>query len=151
MSGAYAEQYVAHTLGVLGTEVKVHVKHDLKSGSYTFTDLVITGLKEPVILGRGKGMSAPKGGSIAIEIKNGKASYLKQQKDHMVIQAEGHQNADASITICTRDIKDLSPEEEAALREALQNAGSPLIGMLPRKDETDAMLWKAVKGGNDAG
>jgi multidrug efflux pump subunit AcrA (membrane-fusion protein) len=151
LSGAYAEKYVAHALGALGTDVKVHVKHDLKNGKYTFTDVVITGLKEPVILGRGEGMAAPKGGSIAIEIKNGKSDYLKRQKDHMITQAEGHQDANASITICTRDIKDLSKEEEEALREALREAGSPLVGMLPRKEETDTLLWDAVKGGNHGG
>ena len=93
-------------------------------------------------------MSAPVGGSIAIEVKCGRASYLYSQKDHMVFQSGGHQEASASMTICSRDIKDLTPEQEEELREALRSAGSPLIGMLPTKDEIDKACWDMVTGSN---
>jgi hypothetical protein len=48
--------------------------------------------------------------------------------------------------ICTRDIHDLSPEKENELREKLRKAGSPMIGMLPRKDELDDGCIRFVKG-----
>uniref|UniRef100_UPI003F58FEA9 hypothetical protein n=1 Tax=Vibrio cholerae TaxID=666 RepID=UPI003F58FEA9 len=62
----------------------------------------------------------------------------------MVFQSGGHQEANASMTICSRDIKDLTPEQEEELREALRSAGSPLIGMLPTKDEIDKACWDMV-------
>ena len=103
----------------------------------------------PVILGRGEGMSASVGGSIAIEVKCGRASYLYSQKDHMVFQSGGHQEANASITVCSRDIRDLTPEQEEELREALRSAGSPLLGMLPTKDEIDKACWDIVTGSTE--
>ena len=54
-----------------------------------------------------------------------------------MFQAGGHRAADASITVCTRDIKDLSPDEQKEIRRKLREAGSPLIGMLPKKDDLD--------------
>ena len=99
------------------------------------------------MLGRGSGMGAPAGGSIAIEVKCGKAAYLYSQKDHMVFQSGGHQEASASMTICSRDIKDLTPEQEEELREALRNAKSPIIGMLPKKEDIDKACWDLVTEG----
>ncbi|MNV85441.1 hypothetical protein D3C71_1794030 [compost metagenome] len=91
----------------------------------------------PVILGRGEGMGAPVGGSMAFEVKCGKAQYLYAQKDHMVFQAEGHKQADAQCTLCSRDVQDLSPQKQKELRDALRQAGSPMVGMLPRKNDID--------------
>ncbi len=39
---------------------------------------------------------------MAFEVKCGKAEYLYSQKDHMVFQAEGHKQADAQCTLCSR-------------------------------------------------
>lgn len=82
------------------------------NGRYTKTDLLITDLRVPVILGRGEGMGAPVGGSMAFEVKCGKAEYLYSQKDHMVFQAEGHKQADAQCIFAQRDIHDLPPEKK---------------------------------------
>ena len=107
------------------------------NGRYTKTDLLVTGLRAPIVLGRGAGMAAPVGGSMAFEVKCGKAAYLYSQKDHMVFQAEGHKQADAQCTLCSRDIHDLEPEKEKELRDTLRDAGSPMVGMLPSKNEID--------------
>jgi hypothetical protein len=66
-----------------------------------------------------------------------------------VFQAGGHQKAHASATICTADIHDLTEDEERELREAVRNAGSPIIGMLPRKDEIDQALFDAIVHGEE--
>jgi hypothetical protein len=108
--------------------------------------LVVYGLKNPLILGRGEGMGAREGGSLAVEVKSGHCSYLYQQLNHMRLQAIGHKECDASCVICTRDIRDLSPEKEFELRESLRKAGSPIIGMLPKKDELDIQCINFVKG-----
>jgi len=144
LSGYCGEKIVEHSLGPLGHSIDTQARTTFEDGRYTKTDLIIGNLKVPVILGRGEGMSAPAGGSIAIEVKCGKASYLYSQKDHMIFQSGGHQHADASMTVCTRDVKDLPRDQEQELRDDLRNAGSPLIGMLPTKDEIDKACWDLV-------
>ncbi len=148
LSGYFGEKIVEQALSPLGHKADTQARTTFENGRFTKTDLIIENLKVPVILGRGEGMSAPAGGSIAIEVKCGQASYLYSQKDHMVFQSGGHQKANASMTVCSRDIKDLTPEQEKELREALRNAGSPLISMLPTKDEIDKACWSIVTDSN---
>ena len=138
LSGEFAEQMARHALAPLGGRIETQGRTFVgENGRYTKTDLLITDLRVPVILGRGDGMGAPVGGSMAFEVKCGKAEYLYSQKSHMVFQAEGHKQADAQCTLCSRDIHDLSPEKEKELRDTLREAGSPMVGMLPRKNEID--------------
>jgi hypothetical protein len=138
LSGEYAEQLTRHALAPLGGKIETQGRTFVGDGGrYTKTDLIVRDLRVPVVLGRGEGMSAPAGGSMAFEVKCGKADYLYSQKDHMLFQAEGHKQADAHCTLCSRDIHDLPPEKEKELRDALRAAGSPLIGMLPSKNDID--------------
>lgn len=148
LSGYYGEKIVEQALSPLGNKVDTQARTTFEDGSFTKTDLIINDLKVLVILGRGEGMIAPVGGSIAIEVKCGRASYLYSEKDHMVFQSGGHQDADASMIVCSRDIKDLTPEQEKELRESVRNAGSPIIGMLPKKDEIDKACWDIVNRSN---
>ena len=148
-SGDYAEKLISHAFQPLGT-VSTQDRKYFDDGAYTKIDLVVNDLNNAVILGRGEGMSAPSGGSLALEIKTGHADYLYRQKDHMVFQAGGHQDSSASMVICSRDIHDLSPEKEQELRDALRSAGSPIIGMLPSKDELDGTIWKQVCNAEEA-
>ena len=144
LSGYCSEKIVEQALGPLGHKADTQVRTTFEDSRFTKTDLLIEDLKVPVILGHGEGMSAPVGGSIAIEVKCGRAPYIYSQKDHMVFQSNGHREANASMTICSRDIKDLTPEQEKKLRETLRNTGSPLIGMLPTKAEIDEACWNMV-------
>jgi exonuclease VII small subunit len=138
LSGEYAEQLARHALAPLGGDIETQGRTLVgDEGRYTKTDLVVTDLRVPVILGRGEGMGAPVGGSLAFEVKCGKADYLYAQKDHMLFQAEGHKQADAHCTLCSRDVHDLPPEKEKELRDALRDAGSPLVGMVPAKNDID--------------
>ena len=146
-SGRLAEEIVKTALAPLGTETITQGVIYFEDGRYTKTDLIVQNLVVPVILGRGSNMAAREGGSLAVEVKSGQGNYLKAQKDHMVFQAGGHQASTASCTICTRNIKDLAPGEEEALRAALREAGSPLIGMLPSKESLDKVCIHFVLGG----
>ena len=138
LSGEFGEQMARHALAPLGGRIETQGRTFVgDNGRYTKTDLLVTDLRVPVILGRGEGMGAPVGGSMAFEVKCGKAEYLYSQKDHMVFQAEGHKQADAQCTLCSRDIHDLPPEKEKELRDTLHYAGSPMVGMLPSKNEID--------------
>ncbi len=146
LCGTYAEHLAQHALSPLGGKVETQGQTLVgDNGRYTKTDLIVTDLQVPVILGRGKGMMAPIGGSLAFEVKSGKADYLYAQKDHMVFQSEGHKEADAHCTLCSRDIHDLSPEKENELRNALREAGSPLVGLLPAKKDIDQLCLKFIQ------
>jgi hypothetical protein len=138
LSGEFGEQIARHALAPLGGRIETQGRTFVgDDGRYTKTDLLITNLRVPVILGRGEGMGAPVGGSMAFEVKCGKAQYLYSQMEHMVFQSEGHKQADAQCTLCSRDVQDLSPQKQKELRDALRQAGSPMVGMLPRKNDID--------------
>lgn len=138
LSGEFGEQMARHAIAPLGGRIETQGRTFVgDNGRYTKTDLLVTDLRVPVILGRGEGMGAPVGGSMAFEVKCGKAEYLYSQKDHMIFQAEGHKQADAQCTLCSRDIHDLPVGKQKELRDALREAGSPMAGMLPRKNEID--------------
>lgn len=148
LSGEFAEQISRHAIAPLGGKIETQGRTFVGSGGrYTKTDLHMTGLRVPVILGRGEGMGAPPGGSLAFEVKCGQANYLYAQKEHMTFQAEGHKQADAHCTLCSRDIHDLSAEKEQELRAAMREAGSPLVGMLPTKNEIDHVCLDFIRQG----
>jgi hypothetical protein len=146
LSGEYQEQLARYALAPLGGKIETQGRTNVgDSGRYTKTDLLVRDLRVPVILGRGGCMAAPQGGSMAFEVKSGKPEYLYNQKEHMLFQAEGHKQADAHCTLCSRDIHDLSPEKEQELRDSLRTAGSPLVGMLPKKNEIDRSCLAFIK------
>ena len=142
-AGDFAEKLVSHAFQPIG-EISTQDRTFFKDGHFTKTDLMVSNVKTPIVLGHGKGLGAPVGGSVAIEVKTGGKDYLYTQLPHMVFQAGGHQKASASMTVCSRDIKNLSPEKEQELRDALKNAGSPILGMLPSKDELDGAVLRLV-------
>ena len=146
LSGEFGEQIARHALAPLGGRIETQGRTFVgDNGRYTKTDLLVSDLRVPVILGRGDGMAAQVGGSMAFEVKCGKADYLYAQRGHMVFQAEGHKQADAQCTLCSRDIHDLSPEKDKALRDALRAAGSPMVGMLPTKNEIDQSCLQFIR------
>lgn len=144
LSGRLAEELSARALRCYGSSVSTQTRKDLDNGRYTKVDLVVNNLKAPVILGKGKGMSAPAGGSIALEVKCGRKEYLRQQLEHMCTQARGHENYSASFTLCSRDIHNLQPEAEREMRASLRQAGSPLVGQLPYKSQMDDICTRLV-------
>ena len=146
MVGRLCEEIVIRAFKPISTQISTQMKESLPNGRYTKVDLIVYGLTNPLVLGRGVGMGAREGGSLAVEVKSGQSSYLYQQLSHMQDQAFGHKSCDASCVICTRDIHDLSLEKENELREKLRDAGSPMIGMLPRKDDLDNRCINFVKG-----
>ncbi len=151
LSGEFGEQMVRHALAPLGGQIETQGRTFVgDNGRYTKTDLLVTNLRVQVILGRGDGMGAPVGGSMAFEVKCGKAEYLYSQKDHMTFQAEGHKEANAQCTLCSRDIHDLPEEKQKRLRDALREAGSPMVGMLPRKNEIDQSCLDFIRQSESA-
>ena len=146
ISGRIAEEIVIRGLSNLGESIETQSRTYMDDGSYTKTDLIIRNLKQPVILHKGYGMGAREGNDLAIEVKSGNKDYIFSQKEHMIFQSKGHKNSKISCTITTRDIKDLSEKKELVIRNALKDAGSPIIGMLPAKSEIDEICIKFVLG-----
>ena len=143
LSGELVERLVKDAFRPIG-DVSTQRRVYFDDGHYTKIDLKIHNLKTPVLFGRGERAFAPIGGVVSLEVKAGHAKYLKSQKDHLIYQAGGHQDADASATICTADIHDLSEAAEHNLRDAVRAAGSPILGMLPRKDDIDQAILDAI-------
>ena len=142
-TGDFAEKLVAHAFRPLGN-ISTQNRTAFADGHFTKTDLFVSDLKTPAIFGKGQGLGAPIGGSVAIEVKTGRKDYIYSQLPHMVFQAGGHQKANASMTVCSRDIKELSPEKELEIRNKLKDAGSPIIGTLPSKNELDSAVLRLV-------
>lgn len=143
--GRLSEEIVIRCFTPLGERVETQSVFYLEDGSYTKADMILYNLTEPLILGRGEGMGATKGGNLGIEVKTGNKEYIYAQLSHMEKQAQGHSQCELSCTICSRDITDLSPEKEAMLRNRLREAGSPMLGMLPYKAVLDADCIEFVK------
>lgn len=143
--GRLCEELVIQAFRPMGERIETQHVCYLDNGSFTKVDMILYGLKEPLILGRGENMGAREGGSLAIEVKSGSAAYIYSQTEHMEIQAKGHKTCDISCTVCTRDINDLRPEQKEEVKNRLKAAGSPILGMLPRKSELDARCIRFVK------
>jgi hypothetical protein len=143
--GRLCEELVIRTFLPMGERILTQDVYNLPDGSYTKVDMILYGLKEPLILGRGSGKGAAKGGSLGIEVKSGHKEYLFAQMEHLEKQAQGHKDCSVSVTVCTRDITNLPPEKQEMLRAKLADAGSPLLGMLPYKDDLDSECIRFVK------
>lgn len=144
MAGKLAEAIVIHAFKPYATDIITQKITTFEDECYTIIDLVVSNLKVPVILGRGTGMGAQKGGSIAVEVKSGAPDYLRKQKEHLLFQAMGHTAYNASCTICTRDLHDLAAEQD--FRNEIRAGGSPLLAMLPYKRDLDAVCIDFVMG-----
>ena len=82
---------------------------------------------------------------MCISVKEMKYNKEGSQAAHMETQAKGHKSCDISCTVCTRDIHDLHPEQQEEVKNRLKAAGSPILGMLPRKSDLDARCIRFVK------
>lgn len=145
MAGQLSEDIIKDALAPFAGKIQTQVQQVLGDGGYTKIDLVLEDMKQPVVFGKGQGMLAPKGGSVAIEVKAGQDEYLRAQKSHLDRQVQGHQSYDVSLILCTRDIKDLSSEQE--YRGDIKESGSHIIGMLPRKSEINDTVWLFLNEG----
>lgn len=145
-SGALAENLVGQAFKPLG-DVSMQNSTKFDNGRFTKTDVVVTNLKNPVVLGKGAGMGAPKGGSIAIEVKTGNSQYIYRQKEHMEFQSGGHKASSSSAVFCSKDVYDLKPEKEEELRKAMHDSESPIIAILPRKKDLDIALNTFIVSG----
>ena len=147
LSGMLGEEIVIKSLSPYCENISTQDRTYFDDGRYTKTDLILKNLKVPVILGRGDGMGGIVGGELAIEVKTGRPEYIFSQMEHMMFQAQGHQKSDISCTICSKDIKDLGENKEKILRSSLRESGSPLLGMLPKKEVLDSICKDFVYGG----
>ena len=83
MVGRLCEEIVIRAFKPISTEISTQARESLPDGRYTKVDMIVYGLTNPLVLGRGEGMGAREGGSLAVEVKSGHSSYLYQQLSHM--------------------------------------------------------------------
>ena len=148
MAGKFAEEIVKDALKPYGGVYQTQGRVDLPDGSYTKPDFILQDLKVPMIFGKGEGMGVREKGSIGIEVKTGQENYFWRQREHLEQQAKGHVHCDASWTICSRDVQELEADKQRTLRSDIRNAGSPIIGVLPKKEDLDKACLNFVFGEN---
>lgn len=142
LSGRLSEEIVKHAFALYG-EIDGQVHREVED-YFTKVDVVVRNLKKRVILGRR--LYADKDGTIGIEVKTGKKEYLLQQKDHIILQAQGHSCFDVSCVLVSRDIHELSYESENVLRSEIKGAGSRIWAVLPEKEKIDNVCLEFVFG-----
>lgn len=108
----------------------------------TIVDARLMGAKNPIILGRGS--FVPEGGKLAMEVKTGQPAYLEREVQHISErQVPGHlAMGDNSIVVVSRDIYAMGGERAA--RNAVGDAGSHVMALLPEKGIMDKALVRVV-------
>ncbi len=139
-TGEFARQLVRDTLDPFFNKIELEVP--IKVGdTFTKADLLCTNAKYPIL---SRGVYVPKGGTLAVEVKAGRATYLANQKEHLEFQSASKSSADASLTVCSKDIVDLTSSVEESIRGALRES-APVYKYLPRKEIMDNCILKHVQ------
>jgi hypothetical protein len=141
LSGRLAEAHAEDTLRPYAEGMRTQVAERVEGG-LTRVDLHLEGLRHELVYPGGR---VPAGGTLRAEIKAGQPSYLRQQVDHLKHQAQGHRMADGALTIVSKDVARMPPAQEALLRDALREAGSPVYKFLAPKDAYDGAVWTLIR------
>ncbi len=109
----------------------------------TFVDLRFTEARGPLVFGRG--YSVPEGGNLSVETKTGRPPYLAREVNHITErQVPGHLSVgDQSLTVTSRDVYSMSGERSA--RDAIHEAGSHVMALLPEKHVIDEAIFRVLK------
>lgn len=139
---ALTETLVEDAFKPFGASVSTQVRENVGT-SYTKLDLKVNDAKRPLVLGRGA--SVQPGEAFAVEVKCGKAGYLRQELPHLTeTQLPGHTTAaDKSVLVVSKDIYDLSSERQ--WRTDIAKVGTKSLALLPRKELFDAICIDRVK------
>lgn len=109
----------------------------------TFVDGRFMGARNPMVFGRGHGVS--QGGSLSVEVKTGQPMYLEREVRHISErQVQGHlASGDRSLVLVSRDVYSMAGERAA--RETVANAGSYVMALLPEKRVIDESLVRLLR------
>ncbi len=123
-------------------KLEVQRKVETPDGN-SFVDGRLTGAKNPVILGRGHGVS--EGGNLSLEVKTGQPVYLKSEMRHITErQVPGHLTlGDRSLVVVSRDVYAMGGERAA--RDTVSAAGSHVMALLPEKSVMDEALMRVIR------
>lgn len=114
------------------TDDKAHV---------TITDIVLRGLRLPIHVGN---LKISSGADASIEVKCGRAAYLKQQLTHMERQVAGHHKEQASFCFLSRDFRELDRASKREIARTLGKKRSKIYAVLPEKHKLDSLVWKQI-------
>jgi hypothetical protein len=141
LAGELAERHGTEAFRPYFEQVRTQVCAVLEDGT-TRVDFSGEGALRPILY---RGHRVPEGGTLRVEFKSGGASYLTAEQAHMQLQAEGHREANAGMTVISKDLAGLPEAREQELRQALREAGSPIYQFLAEKAAYDRAAWRLVE------
>ncbi|MHB1955689.1 MAG: hypothetical protein ACYCOU_18285, partial [Sulfobacillus sp.] len=109
----------------------------------TYIDVRFEGARNPLVFGRGHAVA--RGGNLSVEVKTGQPAYLTSETRHIAErQVQGHLvEGDKSLVVVSRDVYRVA--DERATRDAMSQAGSYCMALLPEKRVMDEALLRVVR------
>lgn len=141
-SGRLGELIAENALRPLARSIEMHRRTTTEDNAHvTITDIVLRGLHLPIHVGK---LQIPSGADASIEVKCGRAAYLKQQLTHMERQVGGHHQEQASFCFLSRDFRELDRASKREIARILGKKRSKIYAMLPEKNTLDSLVWKQI-------
>lgn len=109
----------------------------------TYIDVRFRDARGPVVFGRGH--TVAQGGNLSVEVKTGQPAYLGRETRHIAErQVPGHlAEGDKSLVVVSGDVHGMAYER--ATRDAVSQAGSYCMALLPEKRVMDEALLRVVR------
>jgi hypothetical protein len=141
-SGRLGELVAENALRPLARSIEIQRRTTTEDNAHvTITDIVLRRLHLPIHVGK---LQIPSGADASIEVKCGKAAYLKQQLTHMERQVAGHHQEQASFCFLSRDFRELDRASKREIARALGKKRSKIYAVLPEKITLDSLVWKQI-------
>ena len=143
-SGRLGELVAESALRPLARSIELQRRTTTEDNAHvTITDIVLRGLHLPINVGN---LRIPTGADASIEVKCGRAAYLKQQLTHMERQVAGHHQEQASFCFLSRDFRELDRASKREIARTLGKKRSKIYAVLPEKITLDSLVWKQITG-----
>jgi hypothetical protein len=141
-AGKLGESIAMDGLKPFFENVEIQRRVETSNGT-TLIDGRFTGARNPMVFGRGLGVS--EGGSLSVEVKTGQPTYLEREVRHICErQVHGHlASGDRSVVLVSRDFYSIAGERAA--RDTVADAGSYVMAVLPEKRAMDDVLWRLLR------
>jgi hypothetical protein len=141
-AGQLAESIATDGLKPFFEKLELQRRVETPNGT-TVIDGRFTGARNPMVFGRGCGVS--EGGSLSVEVKTGQPTYLEGEVRHISgRQVQGHlASGDRSLVLVSRDVYSIA--DQRAARDTVADAGSHVMALLPEKRVMDEALVRLLR------
>ena len=137
VAGRIGELIVQDTFAAYFNDVETQLPEKTGAGERVVVDIKFKEARVPIRFGQD--VLVPLGGDLYVEVKAGRESYLRNQKEHIMKQVEGHPGY--SVVIVSKDVNERG---RSPIREAAAESGSSVWAFLPEKDLLDKVLMKYI-------